>query len=73
MLSRTEFLESLQEILQMDRELSFEMRLDELEEWDSLSKITTLAFLDREFSVTLSVSEVNDFKTIEDIARKCGL
>lgn len=73
MLNRTEFLENLQEILQMDRELSFEMRLDELEEWDSLSKITTLAFLDREFSVTLSVSEVNDFKTIEDIARKCGL
>lgn len=73
MLNRIKFLENLQEILQTDRELSFEMRLDEIEEWDSLSKITTLAFLDREFSVTMLVSEINDFETIEDIAKKCGL
>ncbi|MCH5314244.1 MAG: acyl carrier protein [Helicobacter sp.] len=72
-MSRTEFLEHLQEIFQTDEKLSFEMRLDEIQEWDSLSKMTTLAFLDREFSVTMAISEISNFQTIEDIAKKCGL
>lgn len=72
-MSRDEFLGHLSEIMQTDRELSFDMALDSLEEWDSLSKITTLAFLDREFGISLLVSEIEQFKTIEDIAKKCGL
>ncbi|MGX3097349.1 acyl carrier protein [Helicobacter sp. 23-1046] len=71
-MSRTEFLEQLSEIFQTDKELSFDTNLDSLEEWDSLSKITTLAFLDREFGVSLLVSDIEEFKTIEDIAKRCG-
>lgn len=71
-MSRDEFLGHLSEIMQTD-ELSFDVALDSLEEWDSLSKITTLAFLDREFGISLLVSEIEQFKTIEDIAKKCGL
>ena len=71
-MSRAEFLEQLSEIFQTDKELSFDMNLDSLEEWDSLSKITTLAFLDREFGVSLLVSDIENFKTIEDIANATG-
>lgn len=72
-MNRTEFLTKMQDILQKDDKLSFDTQLSELEEWDSLSKITTLAFLDREFSITMLVSEIENFKTIEDIAKKCGI
>lgn len=72
-MNKVEFLEHLQEILQTDRELSFEMNLSEIDEWDSLSKITTLAFLDREFGISILVSEIDEFKTIGDIAKRCGL
>ena len=71
-MSRDEFLGHLSEIMQTDRELSFDMALDSLEEWDSLSKITTLAFLDREFGISLLVSDIENFKTIEDIANATG-
>lgn len=72
-MNKAEFLKNMQEILQIDEELSLDTQLNKLEEWDSLSKITTLAFLDREFSITMLVSEIEDFKTIEDIAKKCGI
>lgn len=72
-MNKAEFLKNMQDILQVDEALSFDTQLNELEEWDSLSKITTLAFLDREFSITMLVSEIEDFKTIEDIAKKCGI
>lgn len=72
-MNREEFLVKMQDILQKDDGLSFDTQLSELEEWDSLSKITTLAFLDREFSITMLVSEIENFKTIEDIAKKCGI
>lgn len=71
-MSRAEFLEQLSEIFQTDKELSFDTNLDSLEEWDSLSKITTLAFLDREFGISLLVSDIEEFKTIEDIANAAG-
>ena len=71
-MSRAEFLEQLSEIFQTDKELSFDTNLDSLEEWDSLSKITTLAFLDREFGISLLVSDIENFKTIEDIANATG-
>ena len=71
-MSRAEFLEQLSEIFQTDKELSFDTNLDSLEEWDSLSKITTLAFLDREFGISLLVSDIENFKTIEDIANAMG-
>lgn len=71
-MSRDEFLGHFSEIMQTDRELSFDMALDSLEEWDSLSKITTLAFLDREFGISLLVSDIENFKTIEDIANATG-
>lgn len=72
-MNKAEFLKNMQDILQVDEALSFDTQLNELEEWDSLSKITTLAFLNREFSITILVSEIEDFKTIEDIAKKCGI
>lgn len=72
-MNKIEFLQNLQDILQTDKELSFDTNLCELQEWDSLSKITTLAFLDREFGILISVNEIDCFKTIEDIAKKCGL
>ena len=71
-MSRAEFLEQLSEMFQTDKQLSFDTNLDSLEEWDSLSKITTLAFLDREFGISLLVSDIENFKTIEDIANATG-
>ncbi len=72
-MTREEFLEQMQDILQTDEELSFDMNLDDLEEWDSLSKMATVAFLDANFGVKTTFSDFEKIKTVEDIAKKAGI
>ena len=72
-MNREEFLTEMQDVLQREDELSFDMILDEIEEWDSLSKMATMAFLERNFGVKTSFSDYKEMKTVEDIAKKAGI
>ncbi|WP_298069550.1 phosphopantetheine-binding protein [uncultured Mailhella sp.] len=72
-MSREEFLTEMQDVLQTEEELSFATVLKDLEEWDSLSVMATMAFLDKTFGVRTTMSDYRDMKTIEDIAQKAGL
>ena len=68
-----EFLTEMQDVLQTEETLSFETVLEELDEWDSLAVMATMAFLDKNFGVKTSISDYLDIKTLEDIAVKAGL
>lgn len=72
-MNREEFLVQMQDILQTEEELNFEMNLDDLDEWDSLSKMSTVAFLDANFGVKTTFADFEAIKTIEDIAKKAGI
>ena len=72
-MNKKEFLKKFQDILQTDVELSPDTCLLDLEEWDSLATISTIAFLDSNFGLKISVEEVQDFNTITDITNKIGL
>lgn len=72
-MERTEFLEKMQDVLQMEDELTFETVLNDLEEWDSLSMMATTAFLDKNFNLKLTFNDFKNFKTVEDIAKKAGV
>jgi acyl carrier protein len=72
-MTRDEFLVQMQDILQTDEELRFDMELDSLDEWDSLSKMATVAFLDSNFGVKTNFSDFEQMRTIEDVAKKAGL
>ena len=72
-MNREEFLVHMQDILQTDEELSFEMDLDSLDEWDSLSKMATVAFLDANFGAKTTFNDFGTIRTIEDIAKKAGI
>ena len=72
-MTRDEFLTEMQDVLQTEEEISFATVLKDLEEWDSLSVMATMAFLDKTFGVRTTMSDYRDMKTIEDIARKAGL
>ena len=47
--------------------------LDDLDEWDSLSAMATIAFLDKEFGIKITSADIAEFETIEDIAKKAGI
>ena len=72
-MTRDEFLTEMQDVLQTEETLSFETVLEELDEWDSLAVMATMAFLDKIFGVKTSISDYLDIKTLEDIAVKAGL
>ena len=72
-MTRDEFLTEMQEVLQTDADLAFNVVLEELEEWDSLSVMATMAFLEKNFNVKTSMADYKEMVTIEDIAKKAGL
>ena len=72
-MNREEFLEKMVDIIQTEESLNFDTVLEDLEDWDSLSKMSTLTFLDTDFGVKISFAELSEMKTLEDIAQKAGI
>lgn len=72
-MTREEFLNELVEVLQTEDEISFDTVLADLDEWDSLSVMATMAFLDKSFGVKTTMKDYKEMKTIGDIAKKAGL
>lgn len=72
-MTKEEFMTEMQDVLQTDTELTAETVLDELDEWDSLSIMATMAFLNKNFGVSLKLSDFKAMNTIGDIAAKAGL
>ena len=72
-MNRAEFLEEMTDVLQTEEDLTFDTVLADLEEWDSLSIMSTMAFLDKNFGVKTGMTDYKSMTTIEDIAKKAGL
>ena len=72
-MNREEFLEAMVDVLQTEEEITFDTLLEDLEEWDSLSIMATMAFLEKEFGAKTSMKDYQNMQTIEDIAKKAGV
>lgn len=61
-------IELLEEMLDVESgTLKPEMVLEEIDEWDSLAKISLIVLMDEECSKKLTSTEIKQFKTIQDI------
>lgn len=66
-----EKLNILKDLFDIDQDiLSEETELDQLDEWDSIAAITTIAMFDSLFGKEVTPQEVKSFKTIKDIIDK---
>ena len=72
-MNKEEFLVQMQDVLQTETELTMDTVLDELDEWDSLSMMATMAFLDKNFGVKLKIVDLKALATMGDIATKAGI
>jgi acyl carrier protein len=61
------FLVELQNIIQSNRELSFEDKLLDLDDYDSLVQMSLAAWLSDNFGVECKISDVSNFNTVEDV------
>lgn len=72
-MSKEEFLIQMQDVLQTETELTMNTVLDTLDEWDSLSMMATMAFLDKKFGVALRIADFKELVNVGDIAAKAGV
>ena len=72
-MTKEQFLTDMQDVLQTDEALTMETALGDLVEWDSLSKMATVAYLEKNFGTKLTFGEINALVTVGDIAGKAGL
>jgi len=47
--------------------LSPSMALDDIEEYDSMTRLSLIVMIDEEFGKKLSGSEIKEFRTVQDI------
>ncbi len=72
-MTKEEFLTELQDILQRDEEILETDVLADYDEWDSLSKMSVMAFFASNFSVKIPLKELGELKTVKDLLDKAGL
>lgn len=61
------FLENIADILDTDKELQPDMRLDSVEGWDSLSVVSMLAMINVEYGKTMHVADFKGAVTFQDL------
>lgn len=63
-----EKMELLEDVLDMEQEdIDPGMSLSEMDEWDSLSKLGLMAEVKTKMNQRLSVEEIQNFRTVQDI------
>ena len=62
-MTKEDFLKKFSDILQTDDQISFETELEELEDWDSLTKMSTVSWF-LENNIQITVKDVSTFKTV---------
>lgn len=63
----------LEEMLEVEEgALSPEMELEQIENWDSMAKLSLIVLMDEEFEKTLTGEEIKGFVTVQDIINYMG-
>lgn len=71
-MKKNDFLVELEDILQREEPCREEDRLDDYEEWDSLSKMAVMAYYDKNFNVKVSLQDFQEIKTVNDLITLAG-
>ena len=67
-MSREEKLELIADALELEvNDIKEDMKLEEFEEWDSLSKLSLMALVKKHFGKKLTQEEIREFILVRDI------
>lgn len=61
------FLEKMTDILDAEEDVSMDMQLDDIEEWDSLSVVSYVAMANTACGKKVNVKDVREAETIRDL------
>jgi acyl carrier protein len=67
-MTNVEKLHMLEDMLELDEgTLNEELELSDLDEWNSMARLSLIVLMDDEFNKKLSASKIKEFKTVGDI------
>lgn len=67
-MTQEEKIAMLEDLLELDGgSLKPEMNLEDIEEYDSMAKLSLIVMMDDEFSKKLTGEQIREFKTVNDI------
>lgn len=67
-MSNTEVLSQIEEVLDVNEgTLQMDMKLEDVEEYDSMAKLSLIVMSDDDFDKKLTAEQLNDFQTVGDI------
>ena len=72
-MTKAEFCTEMQDVLQTDAELTPDTILGDLDEWDSLAMMATMAFLDKTCGVKVGLKDFRAMNTLADLMAKAGV
>jgi acyl carrier protein len=71
-MEKNEFLAELESLLELpQKSLNMKVFLATLSQWDSMAKLTLIVFISEKFNLKISSKQLNNFKTVQDIADFC--
>ncbi len=71
-MNKSDFLVELEDILQREDSCNESDNLNDYEEWDSLSKMSIMAYYDKSFGVKLSLNDLKTVTTVSDLIKLAG-
>lgn len=71
-MTKIEFLSAFQDVLQRDDPVIDTDLLNEFEEWDSLSKMATMAYFKGHFGIIISLDALGKLETVADLIKLAG-
>ena len=72
-MTQDEFIVAMQDVLQTEETLTVDTVLSDLEEWDSLAIMATMAFIDKNFGVKVGLRDFKEITTMANLMAKVGL
>lgn len=64
-----QFLELMQDTLDLETELTLDVKFRELDEWDSLAYLSTIAMIDDEYDIVINANDFRALETLGDIVK----
>lgn len=71
-MKKADFLVDLEDVLQREEACNENDVLADYEEWDSLSKMATMAYFDKTFGVKITLAQLKEIGKVSDLIALAG-
>lgn len=71
-MTKDDFLVELEDILQREDACNENDSLEDYDEWDSLSKMSIMAYYQKNFAVEITLNDLDSVQTVSDLIKLAG-